>query len=640
MHGTFAYLALFLTCSFARSVGKPHQNTARTTVQYAQKQPPLTTPWTDDVGTNPWPEYPRPQMERTQWKNLNGIWQYQSASSLNDSQNAPFGQDLAQEVLIPSCLESGLSGIQGTNTLYSWFRTNFTVPSTWDGENVLLNFGAVDYEATVFINGQQAGFHRGGYFQFTVDITQYVDLSTSNEMIVFVHDPTDSDGYVIPIGKQHLSPSHIFYTPCSGIWQSVWIETAPTNYVTQLDLSADMHGQVNVTVHSSSGNGTAVNISVLDGGDVVGSASGMSDQPLLFNVSDPKLWSPDSPNLYNVSVTMGEDKISSYTGFRTFSKGTVDGVVRPLVNGNFTFIFGTLDQGYWPDGIYTPPNREAMVYDLQFLKELGFNMVRKHIKVEPALWYRACDEMGLLVIQDMPSLRPLETETDANGVTQTVLPDADQQNEFGRQLELLVNQLKSYPSIFTWVIYNEGWGQITSYYPEFNLTSIVKQLDPTRLVDATSGWHDHGAGDFSDNHHYANPQCGTPFYSIDSTPYDSNRIGIQGEFGGLGHNVSIDHLWNNQEAINSINQTYEVDLDLDAWNYRSHLLLSELQDQVRLYACSAGVWTQTADVEGEVNGLMTYDRRIKRVDESQWKSDIQGLYDAASNRTNSSSSKN
>ncbi|PWY89655.1 hydrolase [Aspergillus sclerotioniger CBS 115572] len=636
MHGTFAYLALFLTCSFARSVGKPHQNTARTTVQYSQKQPPLTTPWTDDVGTNPWPEYPRPQMERTQWKNLNGIWQYQSASSLNDSQNAPFGQDLAQEVLIPSCLESGLSGIQGTNTLYSWFRTNFTVPSTWDGENVLLNFGAVDYEATVFINGQQAGFHRGGYFQFTVDITQFVNLSASNEMIVFVHDPTDSDGYVIPIGKQHLSPSHIFYTPCSGIWQSVWIETAPADYVTQLDLSADMHGQVNVTVHSSSGNSTAVNISVLDGGDVVGSASGMSDQPLLFNVSDPKLWSPDSPNLYNVSVAMGQDKIKSYTGFRTFSKGTVDGVVRPLVNGNFTFIFGTLDQGYWPDGLYTPPNREAMVYDLQFLKELGFNMVRKHIKVEPALWYRACDEMGLLVIQDMPSLRPLETEIDANGVTQTVLPDADQQNEFGRQLELLVNQLKSYPSIFTWVIYNEGWGQVTSYYPEFNLTSIVKQLDPTRLVDATSGWHDHGAGDFSDNHHYANPQCGTPFYSIDSTPYDSNRIGIQGEFGGLGHNVSIDHLWNNQEAINSINQTYEVDLDLDAWNYRSHLLLSELQDQVRLYACSAGVWTQTADVEGEVNGLMTYDRRVKRVDESQWKADIQGLYDAASNRTKSS----
>ncbi|GLA30746.1 hypothetical protein AnigIFM63604_004468 [Aspergillus niger] len=653
MYGTLACLSFFLTCSFARSVGNAHQHTARTTAQYAQKQPPLDTPWTEDVGTNPWPEYPRPQMARSQWQNLNGIWQYQSASSLNDSQYPPFGQDLAQEVLIPSCLESGLSGIQGTNTLYSWFRTNFTVPNSWNGESVLLNFGAVDYEATVFINGKQAGFNRGGYFEFTVDITQYVDTSASNEMLVldttcvkthtdsnrlvFVHDPTDSDGYVIPIGKQRLIPSHIFYTPCSGIWQSVWIETAPANYVTQLDLSADMHGQVNATVHSFIGNGTTVNISVIDGDDVVGSASGLSDQPLLFNVSDPKLWSPDSPNLYNVTVTMGQDKISSYTGFRTISKGTVDGVVRPLLNGNFSFIFGTLDQGYWPDGLYTPPNREAMVYDLKFLKDMGFNMVRKHIKVEPALWYRACDEMGLLVIQDMPSLRPLETTVDANGVSVTILPDAVQQNEFGRQLEVLVNQLKSYPSIFAWVIYNEGWGQITSYYPEFNLTSIVKQLDPTRLVDATSGWHDHGAGDFSDNHHYANPQCGTPFYSIDSSPYDPNRIGIQGEFGGLGNNVSIEHLWNNQEAINSINQTYEIDTDVDAWNYRSHLLLSELQDQVRLYACSVGVWTQTVDVEGEVNGLMTYDRRVKRVNETQWKDDIQGLYDAASKRTNSSS---
>ena len=220
-------------------------------------------------------------------------------------------------------------------------------------------------------------------------------------------------------------------------------------------------------MHSFTGNGTTVNISVLDGDDVVGSASGSSDQPLLFNVSDPKLWSPDSPNLYNVTVTMGQDKISSYTGFRTISKGTVDGVVRPLLNGNFSFIFGTLDQGYWPDGLYTPPNREAMVYDLKFLKDMGFNMVRKHvskatlrfraeligcqIKVEPALWYRACDEMGLLVIQDMPSLRPLETTVDANGVSVTILPDADQQNEFGRQLEVLVNQLKSYPSIFAWV---------------------------------------------------------------------------------------------------------------------------------------------------------------------------------------------
>ncbi|PYH90720.1 hydrolase [Aspergillus ellipticus CBS 707.79] len=629
MYSTFTYLALLLSSSLARSISIPHRNTARTTAHYAQLDPPLNTNWTDDVGTNPWPEYPRPRLRRDQWQTLNGIWQYQNASSPNDVYNPPFGQDLAQEVLIPSCLESGLSGIQGTNVIYSWFKTNLTVPSDWSGQDVILNFGAVDYEATVFVNGKNATFHRGGYFEFSVDITPFLDSSGSNELLIFVHDPTDLNGYVIPIGKQRLIPSaHIFYTPCSGIWQSVWIEPAPANYVTQLDLTADMHGQVNVTVHSSYGNGTAVNVTVVDGNDVVGSGTGVSDQAFQFNVSDPKLWSPNSPTLYNVTVTMGDDSFQSYTGFRTISKGTVDGVVRPLVNGKFDFIFGTLDQGYWPDGIYTPPSLDAMVYDLKFLKDLGFNMVRKHIKIEPALWYRACDEMGLLVIQDMPSLRPLEN----------VLPDDGQQQEFGRQLDLLVNQLKSYTCIFTWVVYNEGWGQITTYYPEFDLTARVQQLDPTRLVDATSGWHDHGAGDFSDNHHYANPQCGTPFYSIDSTPYDPKRIGMQGEFGGLGNNVSIDHLWNNQQAINSINQTYEIDTDIDAWNHRSHLLLSELQDQISRYACSVAVWTQTVDVEGEVNGLMTYDRRLKRVDEDQWKKDIKGLYDAASNRTNSTSS--
>ncbi|KAJ5586941.1 uncharacterized protein N7459_002706 [Penicillium hispanicum] len=618
--------SLLAATSLARpsSYGSPYSAQPRA-AGYTLKQPPLTTEWTDKVGTSPWPEYPRPQLQRSQWQNLNGVWQYQNASSLNAVQSPPFGQNLEHEVLIPSCLESGLSGIQGTFTLYSWFSTSFKVPSEWKGERTLLHFGAVDYEATVFVNGKQAGFHRGGYFRFTVDVTPYVNAGQANELLVFVHDPTDSGDYVIPIGKQTLHPSHIFYTPCSGIWQSVWIESAPDNHVTQLDLDGNMNGQVNVTVHTSAVNATtSVQVVVRDGDTVVATHQGTTNQPFQFNVDSPKLWSPDSPNLYNVSVQLGQDQIESYIGFRTISKGTVDGVVRPLLNGEFIFMFGTLDQGFWPDGLYTPPTREAMVYDLQLLKKLGFNMVRKHIKVEPELFYRACDELGLLVIQDMPSLRPL----------QAILPDAAQQTEFARQLELLVNQLKSFPSIATWVIYNEGWGQITSYYPEFELTARVRQLDPTRLVDSTTGWYDHGAGDFSDNHHYANPQCGAPFYSIDSSPYDDTRIGFQGEFGGLGNNVSVEHLWNVQDAIDTINQTYEIDTTVDIWNYRSHILLGELQDQVRRFSCSGGVWTQTTDVEGEVNGLMTYDRRLARVDENQWKADIKALYDAAAARSN------
>ncbi|KAK3675974.1 hypothetical protein LTR78_004166 [Recurvomyces mirabilis] len=608
------------------------------TTKYAVKTPPLTTDWTYKVGTNPWPEYPRPQLQRSQWQSLNGIWTWQNASSLDAVNSPPFGQTLSSEVLIPSCLESGLSGIQGDYLLTSWFSTSFTIPSTFTQDRVLLNFGAVDYEATIFINGKNAGFHRGGYFAFTVDATSYVRSNGTNELLVFVHDPTDSDPYVIPIGKQTLKPSHIFYTPCSGIWQSVWIESAPSNYITDLQVAAGANGQINATV-STSGNGTAgLKIEVIDRKDnsTVATHDGPANTACTFNVDSVSTWSPDTPTLYDIKVTLGDDEVSSYTGFRTISRGEVNGIERPLLNGKFVFPFGTLDQGFWPDGIYTPPNREAMVYDLQTLKSLGFNMLRKHIKVETALFYQACDEMGLLVFQDMPSLRPLQQRTLSNCTIETILPDATQQDEFARQLDLLIIQQRPFPSIFSWVVYNEGWGQLTNYYPEFALTDRVRQLDPTRLVDSTTGWYDHGAGDYSDNHHYANPQCGSPFYSIDSSPYDPSRIGIQGEFGGIGQNVSIDHLWNVQEAINTINQTYEIDQTIDAWNYRGHRLLDDLHDQIVRYACSGGIWTQTTDVEGEVNGLLTYDRRVLRPDVGQWKADIQNLYDAAAARTNAS----
>lgn len=258
------------------------------------------------------------------------------------------------------------------------------------------------------------------------------------------------------------------------------------------------------------------------------------------------------------------------------------------------------------------------------------------IKVESPLFYEACDRLGLLVMQDMPSLRPSQSRTLEDCTTQTILPDEAQQQEFQRQLELLVKQFRSYTSIFSWVVYNEGWGQITATYPEFGLVDVVRQLDPTRLVNANSGWYDHGAGDFSDNHHYANPQCGTPWYSINSSPHDPRRVGFQGEFGGTGHNVSADHLWKVEAAINTINQTYEIDETLDIWNYRGHFLLNELRSQVELYSCAGAVWTQTTDVEGEVNGMLTYDRRILRTDLAQWNADILALYEASASRSNSS----
>ncbi|KAL7623558.1 hypothetical protein AAE478_007241 [Parahypoxylon ruwenzoriense] len=583
--------------------------------------PPLDTDWTYSVGTDPWPEYPRPQLQRSKWQNLNGIWKWKRGSDLGET--PPDSESFSHDIMVPSCIESALSGVMEQNAIYSWYSTEFTVPEGYlqKGRRVLLNFEAVDYEATVYVNGDPVGTHVGGYWHFNFDITKYLSPEGANTLQVFVFDPTDSQGSMVPVGKQTLTPSHIFYTPCSGIWQTVWLESVPQTYIKQLDVVADMSGQVNVTVGTNGASSDPVTVSVINSaGKEVALAEGAANQPFDFIVKSPSLWSPDSPTLYNLTVKLGEDAVTSYTGFRTFSVGEIDGVKRPLINGEFIFQFGTLDQGFWPDGIYTPPNREAMVYDLQVLKDLGLNMLRKHIKVENSLFYHACDQLGLLLIQDMPSM-PLRR------------PDANQQAEWERQLDILIQQHKNYPSIYTWVIYNEGWGQITDeYYPEFNLTARIKELDPTRFVDATSGWQDHGAGDWHDNHHYANPQCGTPFYSIQSTPHDANRIAIQGEFGGIGHNVSAEHLWKVENAVNTINQTYEIDQNLDAYNYRGHVLLTELREQIERYSCSAAVWTQTTDVEGEVNGFLTYDRRLLRLDKEQWQADIQALYDAAASR--------
>lgn len=391
-----------------------------------------------------------------------------------------------------------------------------------------------------------------------------------------------------------------------------------------------------VTVHSSTNSSNAYDITIheLNSSDAKAKATGTSGSQFTFTVDSPELWTPDSPTLYNITIKMGSDTIESYTGFRTISRGVIDGVQRPLLNGKFVFPFGTLDQGYWPDGIYTPPSVEAMVYDLKVLKNVGYNMVRKHIKVEPALFYRACDEMGMLVIQDMPSLRPDLPAPQGCG---SIRLEPGAQAEFDRQLALMVEQLKSHPSIIAWTIYNEEWGQSTSPpWPEFALTDLVRKIDPTRLVNAVSGWTDHTAGDFDDNHHYSTPQCGTPFWSNQGSGYDSaydpSRIGLQGEFGGIGTQLpenNFEHAWFKDLGRQT---AYELTNGTVYWNYRCHDLLTQLREQIDLFACSGGVWTQTTDVEGEVNGMMTYDRKVVRMNETMWREDIRALYEAAEKR--------
>ncbi|KPI40733.1 Beta-galactosidase [Cyphellophora attinorum] len=593
---------------------------------YTVQKPPLDTPWTYRLGSNPWPEYPRPQLQREHWQNLNGIWKYRNATGPNEP--PPWNQDLPHEVLVPSCLESALSGVQGEYTIHSWFSTNFTVPELWRDGRVLLNFGAVDYEAVIYINGQQIAINRGGYATFTIDVTDYVSTG-------------DEPDAVNPIGKQTLQdPNHYFYTPCSGIWQSVWIEAAATEYVTRLDLSGDMNGQVTVNVHtlnSVSGN-AEIRIRDRDQSATILAANPFkTNGEFIFTTGQvPKRWSPDSPVLYDVEIIVGGETIRSYMGFRTYENRNINGVYRPMLNGEFIFPFGTLDQGYWPDGIYVAPNRKAMTYDLNMLKAVGFNMVRKHIKVEPSLFYTACDELGLLVIQDMPSPRTGNRIEYSNCTRPPYLPNVDEQADFVDQLGRMVDQLKSHPSIFAWTIYNEGWGQLLTrqngHYQEFDLVDLVRSRDPTRLISATSGWTDHGAGDFSDTHSYASPKCGTPFYKIPSPAYDPTRIAFQGEFGGIGHNLTDAHLWKVQDAIDTINQTYEINADLNSFNYRARQLLREFREQVELFDCSGGVWTQTTDVEGELNGLLSYDRRVLRVDLNVWRTEIQALYDAAAAR--------
>ncbi|KAL2160964.1 hypothetical protein VTH06DRAFT_8676 [Thermothelomyces fergusii] len=587
---------------------------------YRLRTPPLDTPWTKDVGTNPWPQHPRPQLRRTAWKTLNGIWTYQPTQGAPDAGPLP-KLPLEKEVLIPSCIESGISGIMDMSFQVTrmWFGTTFTVPANWTkpDRRVLLNFESVDYEATVYVNGAKVGFNRGGYARFTFDITDHL-AQDANELHVYVFDPTDDQN--IPQGKQSKRPSHIFYTPCTGIWGTVWLESVPDNYITGLDLAGDMTGLLTVTVHSRAKEGTPVKVWVVPpDSDVVTSYESISDRKFSFRVRSPKLWSPDSPTLYNIVVSLGADEVASYTGFRTISSGVVDGVKRPLLNGEFVFLFGPLDQGYWPDGIYTPPTLEAMVYDLRVIKSLGMNMLRKHIKIEPDLFYEACDRLGIMVFQDMPSMRAFNKAR----------PTDEEQKEFERQLEIMVNQHKSHPSIITWVIYNEGWGQRTDYHPERELTDRIRELDPTRLIDAVSGWWDHGAGDFSDNHKYAEPQCGTPWHSQPSPPFDPSRIGFQGEFGGIGHRPADEHLWPIHGAVKTINQTYEIHADLESYHYRAHVLLTLLREQVERYSCNGAVYTQTTDVEGEVNGLLTMDRRVIRVDVDRWREDIDALYAAA-----------
>lgn len=560
----------------------------------------LMTRWAKNVNPDiPWPEYPRPQLVRQQWTNLNGLWDY----AITDL-DAVKPEKFDGTILVPFPIESALSGVKKPLTAKQrlWYRRTFAAP-TFDGDTrLLLNFGAVDWEANVFVNGKLVRGHKGGYDAFTCDITDAVKSGADNELAVSVFDAT---GGMQPKGKQHLpaieKPGGIRYTPCSGIWQTVWLETVPASRIESLHIVPDVdNGRVAIIVNAKDASRVA-KITVFDAGRRVNSAEGKPGASIIVKIPDAKLWSPDTPFLYDAKITFGADEVASYFGMRKIALGKDGkGIPRPMLNGKFVFQSGLLDQGYWPDGIYLAPTDEALRYDIEITRKLGFNFARKHVKVEPDRWYYWADKLGLMVWQDMPSGssgkgggRDQETGEVHDGTRRSDEANA----QFETELKAMIQTHWNHPSIILWVVFNEGWGQ----YETPRLVKWVKELDPSRLVDNASGWNDIKSGDVVDMHNYPLPGC---------PKLEPDRAAVLGEFGGLGLGTPghtwVEKIWSYRGMGDQHGLTKRYcDLWRKVW---------KLKDEAGL--CAA-VYTQTTDCETECNGLLTYDREIVKVDQQQ-----------------------
>lgn len=547
--------------------------------QWEAKKARLMTRFAHDVTPNKvLPEYPRPQMVREKWLNLNGLWQYQPGTDA--SETLPKG-NLSGKILVPFPVESALSGVMEHHERL-WYRRKFTVPASWKGERVLLHFGAVDYESEVFVNGKSLGIHRGGYDPFSFDITPAITKGGEQEIAVRVFDPTDLGGF--PRGKQTLHPQGIMYTSVTGIWQTVWLEPVPKVSINTLKIVPDIDKSIlKLTVNTEAAPGFSVDIKVKDGNQTIKTVSGKPNTEITIPVANAKLWSPDSPFLYDLQVSLKKgnvstDAVSSYFGMRKISIEKEGEYKKLYLNNKFLFELGPLDQGFWPDGGYTAPTDQALKYDLEMMKKFGFNMVRKHIKVEPYRWYYWADKLGLMVWQDMPSPNSYTEHT----------PPVDTA-AFRSQLTKLVQTHWNSPSIIMWVVFNEGQAQHST--PE--LVKMVKQLDPSRLVNQASGGGHFGVGDVFDIHSYPPP----------ASPMNNGKQALAcGEYGGIGY-IIPNHIWataptyvmiNNQKDYTNLYNDFANDLAVFRTNQ----------------GLSAAVYTEITDVESELNGLVTYDRAV------------------------------
>ena len=571
-------------------------------VEWAPAGDHIRTAWAEDI--NPakvHQEYPRPQMVRDSYLNLNGLWEYAIAPKEGDEMPAPDGH-----ILVPFPLESSLSGVAGSLDADHalWYRRTFKLPMGWKKKAVILHFGAVDWGCELWVNGHKAGEHRGGYAAFDFYISPFL-TSGKQEIVLKVTDATET-GSLQPRGKQTFSPERgsIWYQPVSGIWQTVWAEAVDKwGHIADYQALAKIDGSLRV-FSEIRGDGEA-EVELLEDGKVIASAQA-SDGRASLNIENPHLWSPDDPYLYDLRIKLVKDgktidKVEGYTAFREISiVEDADGHKRMALNGKPLFHYGPLDQGWWPDGLYTAPCDEALKYDLERTKEFGFNMIRKHVKVEPDRWYYHCDKLGILVWQDMPSVDRCKGEDWGQGIDKYDAGNSDQlsmraRGNFIHEWQEIVNQHKKFPCIVVWVPFNEAWGQ----FDTDQIVKMTKILDPFRLVNMASGgnWISGGVGDILDSHHYPNPAMRI---------WDPAMVNVLGEYGGIGLPVE-GHTWVDQRNWGYVKLSTVEETTAKYEEFAKQLLPLVKE------GCSAAVYTQTTDVEREVNGLMTYDRKVDKL---------------------------
>ena len=570
--------------------------------QWAPAGDKIKTTWGENLDpNNVLPEYPRPIMERSEWQNLNGLWQY----AVVDKGSA-IPTTFEGDILVPFAIESSLSGVARRihDRQELVYQRSFTIPSAWKNKRVLLHFGAVDWKADVWVNDIKVGSHTGGYAPFSFDITPALE-GKSNKLTVKVWDPTDRSYQ--PRGKQVSNPSGIWYTPVSGIWQTVWLEPVNEKHIQDLRILPNIDRKI-LTVDAAVANAAdadMLEVKVFDGDQLVATGKSINQQIVEIAMpADSKLWSPESPFLYTLQVSLKSggkvvDQVDSYAAMRKFStRRDRNGIVRLELNNKPLFQYGPLDQGWWPDGLYTAPTDEALLYDIQKTKDLGFNMIRKHIKVEPARWYTHCDRLGIIVWQDMPSGDrgpQWQNRKYFDGIE--AKRSEESEANFRKEWKEIIDYLYSYPCIGTWVPFNEAWGQFKTE----EIAEWTNQYDPSRLVNPASGGNHYHCGDMLDLHNYPAPEMYL---------YDGARANVLGEYGGIGL-VLKDHLWepNRNWGYIQFNSSKEATDEYVKYAEQLYRMISQ--------GFSAAVYTQTTDVEIEVNGLITYDRKVIKLDEER-----------------------